>query len=115
MEWAHKLASTLIAPVIVALGILLACCPNASALDPSLDVNQFAHTAWKFRDGFVKGMVTSVAQTLDGYLWLGTEFGLLRFDGVRSVSWRPPGDERLPATGFEPCSLRPMARYGSGL
>jgi ligand-binding sensor domain-containing protein len=81
---------------IVALGILLVCCPSASALDPSLDVNQYAHTAWNFREGFAQGRVASVAQTPDGYLWLGTEFGLLRFDGVRSVAWQPPGDQHLP-------------------
>lgn len=80
----------------IAFGILLACCPCASALNPSLDINQFAHTAWTIRDGFFKGHITSIAQTPDGYLWLGTEFGLLRFDGVRSVSWQPPAGERLP-------------------
>jgi hypothetical protein len=36
----------------VALAILLACCSCAFALDPSLDINQYAHTAWKIRDGF---------------------------------------------------------------
>src|ERR1700716_3340055 len=83
---------------VIALGILLACCSCASALDPSLDTSQYAHTAWKIREGFSKGRVTSIAQTPDGYLWLGTEFGLLRFDGVRSVPWHPPGDEHLPDT-----------------
>jgi signal transduction histidine kinase/ligand-binding sensor domain-containing protein len=83
---------------VVALGILLACCPWARALDPSLDISQYAHTAWKIREGFSKGRVTSFAQTPDGYLWLGTEFGLLRFDGVRNVPWDPPTGEHLPSS-----------------
>lgn len=82
---------------VVALGILLACCACAFALDPSLDVSQFAHTTWRVRDGFAKGEIISVAQMPDGYLWLGTEFGLYRFDGVRAVQWRPPGNPQLPA------------------
>ena len=83
-----------------ALGALLACCSIASALNPSLDINQYAHTAWTVRDGFFKGSVTSIAQTPDGYLWLGTELGLLRFDGVRSVPWQPPADEHLPGSNI---------------
>src|SRR5262245_2104431 len=81
---------------MIAVGIVLACGPNASALDPALDVRHYAHTAWISREGFAPGQITSIAQTLDGYLWLGTEFGLLRFDGARSVPWHPPGNERLP-------------------
>src|SRR5216684_913560 len=81
---------------LLALGILLVCCPCAFALDPSLDVSQYAHTAWTVRDGISKGLLTSIAQTPDGYIWLGTEFGLLRFDGVRAIPWQPAGD-RLPA------------------
>jgi ligand-binding sensor domain-containing protein len=69
----------------------------AFALNPTLDVNQYAHTAWKVRDGFSKGIITSVAQTPDGYLWFGSEFGLLRFDGVRNVEWQPPEGQRLPS------------------
>jgi signal transduction histidine kinase len=79
-------------------GALLACCGIASALNPSLDISQYAHTAWTNRDGFFKGHITAIAQTPDGYLWLGTEFGLLRFDGVRSVPWQPPAGEHLPGT-----------------
>jgi ligand-binding sensor domain-containing protein len=80
-----------------ALGVLFLC-PCAFALNPALDVSQYAHTAWKIREGFSKGVITSIAQTPDGYLWLGTEFGLLRFDGVRNVPWQPPAKEPLPSS-----------------
>ena len=42
----------------------------------------------------------AIAQTPDGYLWLGTEYGLLRFDGVRHVPWQPPSDQQLPSTSI---------------
>ena len=78
------------------LFILLAFSVNAFALNPSLDISQYAHTAWKVRDGFTEGTIFSIAQTPDGYLWLATESGLARFDGVRAVPWQPPNGERLP-------------------
>jgi ligand-binding sensor domain-containing protein/signal transduction histidine kinase len=78
--------------------VLLAWCPWAMALDAALDVSQYAHTAWKIRDGFPKGATRSIVQTPDGYLWLGTEFGLVRFDGVRAVPWEPPSDQHLPSS-----------------
>jgi signal transduction histidine kinase/ligand-binding sensor domain-containing protein len=40
-----------------------------------------------------------MAQTPDGYLWFGTEFGLVRFDGVRKVVWQPPAGQQLPDKG----------------
>jgi ligand-binding sensor domain-containing protein len=80
---------------IFALSALMACCHCAVALDRSLDVNQYAHTAWKVLDGFSKGGILAIAQTPDGYLWLGTEFGLLRFDGVRNVPWQPAEGQHL--------------------
>jgi signal transduction histidine kinase/ligand-binding sensor domain-containing protein len=84
---------------IVRLAVMLGCCTCAFALDPSLDINQYAHTAWRVRDGFAKGFIYAIAQTPDGYLWLGTEFGLLRFDGVRAVAWTPPGGQ-LPSNNI---------------
>ena len=81
---------------LVVLSICLACCSFAFALDPALDISQYAHTAWRVRDGFAKGPIYAIAQTPDGYLWLGTEFGLLRFDGVRAVPWMPPNGQ-LPS------------------
>src|SRR5262245_8414690 len=85
---------------IAAAGTVVACMVSGSpafALNPSLDVSQYAHTSWKIREGFIKGPITDIAQTPDGYLWLGTEFGLVRFDGVRAVPWQPPANQPLPA------------------
>jgi signal transduction histidine kinase/ligand-binding sensor domain-containing protein len=91
MKWAERFAKPL-----VVLGIALGCSRSVSALDPTLDVNQYAHTAWFVREGFAQGRVNAIEQTPDGYLWLGTESGLTRFDGVRNVPWHPPGNQQLP-------------------
>jgi signal transduction histidine kinase/ligand-binding sensor domain-containing protein len=83
--------------VFFTLAVLLAFCPCSYSLNPALDVSQYSHKAWKVREGFSKGSVTAIAQTADGYLWLGTEFGLVRFDGVRTSAWDPPAGEHLPS------------------
>ena len=81
----------------VLAGVLAAGSPCAFGLNPSLDMNQYAHKAWKISEGFTKGAIHCIAQTPDGYLWLGTEFGLTRFDGVKNVAWQFPPDQQLPA------------------
>ena len=78
--------------------MLLVCRADAFALNPSLDVSQYAHASWKNSEGFSEGIIRSIAQTADGYLWLGTEFGLRRFDGVRAVPWEPPAGQHLPSS-----------------
>jgi ligand-binding sensor domain-containing protein len=99
---------------ILCLAILAPFCVRAFALDPSLDVSQYAHTAWKIRDGFAKDQINAIAQTPDGYLWLGTGFGLLRFDGVRAAPWQPPNGEQLPSNFVEgPCQLEGWQAYAA--
>ena len=97
-----KRAKSQIRPALalIALGALnvLLWSPPVFGLDPSLDVSQYAHTAWKIREGFATGTIHQIAQSPDGYLWLATEVGLLRFDGVRTVPWQPPLGERLPSS-----------------
>lgn len=83
--------------VVIAAFALLLTTRTVFALNPALDVSQYAHTAWAVRGGFAKGTISSIAQTPDGYLWLGTDFGLFRFDGVRHVAWVPPAGQRLPS------------------
>ena len=88
------------ARALVALGALcvLLWCPDAPALNPSLDVSQYAHTAWTYRNGFMQGAVNAIAQTPDGYLWLGTQSGVVRFDGVRAVPLPLRPGQQLPST-----------------
>jgi len=81
-----------------AISLIVVACPCVAALDPALDVSQYAHTSWKIREGFAKGAIKTITQTHDGYLWFGTEFGLYRFDGVRTVLWQPPGNAYLPSS-----------------
>ena len=48
----------------------------------NVDIKQFHQTLWTEKDGAPKSVVASMAQTKDGFIWLGTESGLIRFDGV---------------------------------
>ena len=81
---------------VLSAALLLPFCPTAHALNPHLDTTQYAHTSWKNREGFTNGVISAIAQSADGYLWLGTDSGLYRFDGVRVVAWQPPSNQRLP-------------------
>ncbi len=75
---------------------LLLLASAAFGLDPHVTLTQYGHTAWRIRDGYFAGAPTAMAQTRDGFLWIGTNAGLLRFDGVRFTPWEPPAGSRLP-------------------
>jgi PAS domain S-box-containing protein len=75
--------------------LLLAALPRALALDPDRRISQYAHTAWRVRDGAFAGAPTGITQTADGYLWIGTHAGLVRFDGVRFAPFSLPSGQHL--------------------
>ena len=90
MELLRRVASVL-------AGLWVAMWPAcARALDPALEMSQYGHTAWRNIDGFGPGTIQPIAQTVDGYLWLGGPLGLVRFDGVKTVPWQPPAGSALP-------------------
>ena len=66
-----------------------------AAVDPHRMISQYGHTAWRTQDGFLD-KPSSLTQTTDGYIWVGTSSGLVRFDGVTFRHWTPPGGESLP-------------------
>jgi signal transduction histidine kinase/ligand-binding sensor domain-containing protein len=57
----------------------------AAGLDPKKAVTQYSLTQWGHRDGLPSTTIYAIAQTDDGFLWLGTADGLVRFDGVQFV------------------------------
>jgi len=56
---------------------------TALALDSQRDLSQFNHEGWLTENGLPQNTVHAIAQTKDGYVWIGTEEGLARFDGIR--------------------------------
>src|ERR1051326_4977234 len=66
------------------------------ALDPGLSITQYIHVSWTHEEGIALPGINALTQTTDGYLWLGTDTGLLRFDGMRFFPWQPPAGEELP-------------------
>ena len=76
----------------LAVGVLLGTTAGAAALDPARSLTQYQSKHWGPEDGLPCNNILSVIQTADGYLWLGTEEGLVRFDGVRTAFFEPQPD-----------------------
>jgi diguanylate cyclase (GGDEF)-like protein len=66
------------------------------ALDPTKSLTQYGHESWQSEDGLPKGAVWGLLQSRDGYLWVATEGGLARFDGVRFTTFLPSEREAAP-------------------
>ena len=60
-------------------------------------LSQYPHRAWLARDGFFNGTPWAITRTIDGYIWIGTDAGLFRFDGSRFEPWSSPDGTRLPS------------------
>lgn len=88
--------------------IAVACAVAILAMSPALPAHaqsstpseqplvHLQHTTWTLKDG-MPGPVMAIAQTTDGYLWLGTGAGLFRFDGVRFERFDALAGESLPS------------------
>jgi ligand-binding sensor domain-containing protein/signal transduction histidine kinase len=64
------------------LPLLLLCGGRALALDPHRQLGQFGAREWQTENGLPQNSVHSIIQTRDGYIWVATEEGLARFDGL---------------------------------
>lgn len=79
--------------------LLIVAVSPASALDPDKHITQYGHASWRTQDGYLT-RPAGITQTTDGYVWIGTMEGLMRFDGVKFTVWTPPENQSLPSKGF---------------
>ncbi len=81
--------------LLICIYCFLLCIP-ANAQKPDRTIKQFYHTAWTAKDGS-PGQIRTLAQTDDGYLWLGSSAGLYRFDGILFDRYEPQSGEVFPS------------------
>src|ERR1700689_3353031 len=82
------------------VGIAAVCfAVSASAVDPARAVSEYLHDSWRTERGLPSGSVTAIAQTSDGYLWIGTDEGLVRFDGLNFHQFERAQPDSIPIGG----------------
>jgi signal transduction histidine kinase/ligand-binding sensor domain-containing protein len=93
-----------------ATALLLGFAWPAAALEPSTPLANLGRQAWAMENGLPQNTVQALAQTKDGFLWLGTEAGLVRFDGIEFETYDRNSTPALPGSDIR-CLL--VARDGA--
>src|SRR5271168_2674819 len=97
---------------------LLSLVPAAGALTLDRDIHRLAHRSWREEEGY-PGRAQALAQTTDGFLWIGTDHGLFRFDGVHFERYASRSGDQLSEgpvrslQGLSDGSLWIAYRYGN--
>lgn len=105
MDWQKTLVLSCFLTLLMACGVLSPVVQSAHGqyLSPEKSLTQFVHKVWETEEGLPQGSVNAIAQTEDGYLWFGTQEGLVRFDGEQMEIY----DKRSVAE-FESNDMRVM-------
>src|SRR5579862_1763677 len=78
-------------PLITVTVVLLSTSAGVSANQPT-----WHSRVYRVTEGLPSALVSAIAQDQQGYLWLGTALGLVRFDGTDFVEWNDDGETALP-------------------
>ena len=70
----------------VRMGVAVPTTENIT-LDPEKAITQYMHDVWQIEEGLPQNTVQAIIQSQEGYLWLGTEEGLVRFNGSSFVTF----------------------------
>ncbi len=83
---------------LVLLGIVTA--QAAIALNPEKQFSQYRLDTWASKDGLPRSVITAITQTPDGFLWVGTGLGIVRFDGASFAVFDPRNTAGLTRAGI---------------
>jgi len=75
--------------------------PAQASLNPAKAVTQYVHDVWTTDNGLPQNSVLCLAQTPDGYLWMGTEAGLVRFNGIEFKTFDKANEQALHANEID--------------
>src|SRR5689334_10437320 len=81
---------------VMALALLCVPAPARGDAAGSRRSSALSATVWLADDGFPAGDVIAMGQDRDGFLWLGMNTGLVRFDGHQFLAWGARGEPALP-------------------
>jgi len=87
-------AKCLMSGLLAALALSVA--GPSFALDPALQPSQYVVDNWQIPEGLPQTSAQAIARTRDGYLWVGTQEGLARFDGVRFTVYDSGTEPAIP-------------------
>jgi signal transduction histidine kinase/ligand-binding sensor domain-containing protein len=87
-------------------GAILLAASNAFALDPHKGLTQYSRTTWTQQQELPQDTVRAIVQTADGYLWVGTDEGLARFDGYDFTTFRKDSGD-LPSNSITALAATP--------
>ena len=88
--------------------------PAVAALDPHKPFHDYVRNNWSVEQGLPQLTVSTITQDGPGYLWLGTQAGLARFDGVRFVTYDMDTTPELPGTTISVLHVAPDDRLWIG-
>lgn len=91
----------------IALQVWLVLSSGALALDPNRAITQYIQSSWTTESGLPQNSVHAIAQTPNGYLWLGTEEGLTRFDGIEFTTYNHANTPGLPSNYVQALAAGP--------
>jgi ligand-binding sensor domain-containing protein/signal transduction histidine kinase len=77
------------------------CTGFAFARSPNQALSQYVYDSWGIDKGFPNESITSIAQTSDGYLWIGTDKSLIRFDGLNFQKFPQASPASFPINGVQ--------------
>jgi signal transduction histidine kinase/ligand-binding sensor domain-containing protein/DNA-binding response OmpR family regulator len=94
--WMDRISVRRTAALLLTLGLAVATSAHAHTLSPLPALPGYVHQVFGIDDGLPRAGIVQVMQTRDGYLWLATFDGLVRFDGARFEVF---DSDRFPALG----------------